>query len=391
MIFWITVAIVTAVVAVLLILPLTRATGPLADDRDKEQSVYRDQLTELDRDRAGGLISDAEAEYARAEISRRLLAASSTAAGASTAVGSAMPLAASKRRLRLRLAELAVIVALPAIAVPLYLEVGAPGLPAQPLAERLANPGDNIGLLLAKVERHLLQQPEDGAGWDLVAPIYYRNQLFDKAADAYRNALRILGPTVDRSGGFAETLIAGESGKVNDEAVAALQDVLVKDPGNPRARFYMALRLEQDGKRAEAFAAFTALKKDAPAGANWVDLVSQHVAVNDPAAPAPKPEAAAPGNPDAGDIAAASGMTAGDRQQMILGMVETLDARLKNEPDNFEGWVRLIRSYGVLNMPDRAADALKRATVAFPPETDKGRQILDIARSMGLRPEGSAQ
>lgn len=390
MIFWIAIAAMTALVALVLILPLARASSSgaqdaEAQDRAKEQAVYRDQLRELDRDQRDGLINATEADYARAEIGRRLLAVSG---GGTQAKGAAD--SEPKRPLRRRLAEIAVIMLLPAIGVPLYLLVGAPGVPGQPIEERLANPGENLDLLLAKVERHLLQEPDDGKGWDLVAPIYYRNGIYDKAVDAYRNAIRLQGRSAERSGNLAESLISLEQGRVNDEAVSALNDVMAQDPKNARARFYLALRLEQDGKRAEAFAAFKAVRADAEPNANYLDLVDKHIAATDPARPAPPAEAAAPGNPDAGDVAAAEGMSAGDRQQMILGMVTALDARLKNEPKNFEGWMRLIRSYGVLGARDKAGEALKTALSNFPAETAEGKQLLELARGMGIGAEGSA-
>ena len=390
MIFWIAIAAMTALVALVLILPLARASSSgaaeaEAQDRAKEQAVYRDQLRELDRDQKDGLINATEADYARAEIGRRLLAVS--AGGIDAEAGESVT---KKRPLRRRLAEIAVIMALPVVGVPLYLLVGAPGVPGQPIEERLANPGENLDLLLAKVERHLLQEPDDGKGWDLVAPIYYRNGIYDKAVDAYRNAIRLEGKSVERSGNLAESVISLDQGRVNDEAVAALNDVLAADPKNARARFYLALRLEQDGKRPEAFAAFKAIRADAAPDANYLELVDKHIAATDPAKPAPSAEAAAPGNPGADDVAAAEGMSAGDRQQMILGMVATLDARLKNEPKNFEGWMRLIRSYGVLGAPDKAGEALKTALTNFPAETPEGKQLLALARGMGIGAEGSA-
>lgn len=382
MLFWIAIAIMTALVAILLLLPLSRAgkgaAMPDGEDRDKEAAVYRDQLKEIGRDRENGLISEAEAEYARAEIARRLLAVED---GRGTE-------AAQSRPFRRRLAEALVIVALPAIGVPLYLLTGAPGIPDQPLEERLANPGQNMELLLAKVERHLLQNPEDGKGWDLVAPIYLRNQLYDKAADAYRNAIRIEGASLDRSGNLAEALIGLEGGKVGDEAKAQLDAVLKIDPRDPRARFYLALKLEQDGRRAEAFQAYQAIRKDAAPDANYLELLDMHIAATDPSKPAPAPEAAPPGNPGEADIAAAQGMSGADRQQMIMGMVETLAARLQNEPDNFEGWMRLVRSYGVLGMKDKAAQALATALKTFPADTDKGGQLKALGDSMGISAEG---
>lgn len=391
MTFWIAIAAMTAVVAIVLILPLARAPSATGDDtaaqdRAKEQAVYRDQLRELDRDHADGLISAAEADYARAEIGRRLLAASPEGS-----VASAEAPAQPKRPMRRKLAEIAVLMLLPAVGVPLYLLVGAPGIAGQPIEERLANPGNDITLLLAKVERHLLQEPDDGKGWDLVAPIYFRNGVYDKSVEAYRNAIRLEGKSLERSGNLAESLISLEQGRVNDEALTALNDVLAADPKNARARFYLALKLEQDGKRAEAFAAFQSIRRDAAPDANYLELVDRHIAENDPSRPAPSQEAAAPGNPGAEDVAAAEGMSAGDRQQMILGMVTALDARLKNEPKNFEGWMRLIRSYGVLGDKDKAGEALKTALSNFPAETPEGKQLLELAAGMGLGPQGGAE
>lgn len=391
MLFWIAIAAMTAVVALVLILPIARAsTGEAgsveAMDRAKEQAVYRDQIKELDRDRADGLISDEETDYARAEIARRLI-------GVSEPGGTPVPPknAPGRRPLRLRLTEIAVIMLLPAAGVPLYLMVGAPGLPGQPIEERLADPGNNLDLLLAKVERHLLQTPDDVNGWELVAPIYLRNGLYDKALDAYRNLVRLAGSTPERSGNLAEAAIALDGGRVNDEAVAALKAVVSADPGNARARFYLALRLEQDGRRAEAFSAYKAIRAEAPSGANYLDLVDRHIAATDPERSAPSPQAAPPGNPGADEVAAAEGMSAGDRREMILGMVAALDARLKNEPKNFEGWMRLIRSYGVLGDRQKAGVALKTALANFPAPTPEGRKLGALAESMGLSAEGGGE
>lgn len=391
MIFWIAIAAMTAVVALVLILPLARASkgeagGGEAMDRAKEQAVYRDQLEELERDRADGLISDEEAGYARAEIARRLI-------GVSAPGKTPVPIeeGTGRRPLRRRLAEIAVIMLLPAAGVPLYLMVGAPGLPGQPIEERLANPGNNLDLLLAKVERHLLMMPDDVKGWELVAPIYLRNGLYDKALDAYRNLVRRARSTPEHLGNLAEAAIALDGGRVNDEAVAALNEVVSADPGNARARFYLALRLEQDGRRAEAFAAYETIREEAPAGANYLDLVDRHIAATDPKRPAPSAEAAPPGNPGAEDVAAAEGMSVGDRQQMILGMVAALDARLKNEPKNFEGWMRLIRSYGVLGDKQKAGAALKTALSNFPAPTPEGRKLGALGESLGLSAEGGGE
>ncbi|TPO20604.1 c-type cytochrome biogenesis protein CcmI, partial [Mesorhizobium sp. CU2] len=73
MLFWIIAAILTLGASLAVLLPLTGGLrgAPSAGDHDLE--VYRDQLSELDRDMARGLIQPGEAEEARAEIGRRIL------------------------------------------------------------------------------------------------------------------------------------------------------------------------------------------------------------------------------------------------------------------------------------------------------------------------------
>ncbi len=117
--------------------------------------------------------------------------------------------------------------------------------------------------------------------------------------------------------------------------------------------------------------------------------MNQHIAelAAAPAGPGP----AAPGNPAPGDIAAAEEMNAGDRQAMIRGMVDSLSARLKENPKNFDGWMRLIRSHAVLNDQEAAAAALKEGLKSFPADGKEGRQLLALARELGVPAEGEAQ
>jgi cytochrome c-type biogenesis protein CcmH len=381
MLFWILVAVLTAGVGAVLLYPLLRPAQAVQDDRAGEDAVYRDQLRELDRDLAGGLITPDEAGYARAEIGRRLLAVSAGKSSAGRAV----------RAQTHRLTQAFIIVLLPAIGLCLYLAVGDPGLPSQPLSARLENPGNDMAVLVTKAERHLAEHPDDGRGWDILAPIYFKSERIGDAELAYRNAIRLLGASPERLGGLAETLIAASDGVVTADARQVLQQALSLQPDNARTKFYLALALEQDGRQADAKDAFVALAKASPPDAPWLPLVNQHIAKNGgtPEVAAANPDA--PGNPDANQVAAADNMNAGDRQQMIRGMVDSLDARLRENPDNFEGWMRLIRSYAVLNDKDKAADALKRGLAAFPADGGQGRQLLALAKELGLAPEETQQ
>ncbi|MGO6676348.1 c-type cytochrome biogenesis protein CcmI [Rhizobium leguminosarum] len=413
MLFWILVAALTAALAVILLYPLLRGAKAADNIRAGEAAVYRDQLRELDRDLNGGLITPEEADYARAEIGRRLIAVSADE-----------PAETPKPARHHRFTEAFVLLVLPVLGLCLYLTTGRPDLPSQPLEARLENPGNDVAVLITKAERHLAEKPDDGKGWDVLAPIYFRTMRVNDAQVAYRNAIRLLGPSPVRLDGLAETLMAVSDGVVTEEARQVLEQSLTLEPDNPRARFYIALSMEQAGRPNEARQAFEALAKQSPSDAPWLPLVNQHIAMNggaptgtdptapgadpaapgaDPAAPGADPAApgagpaapgagpAAPGNPTQQDVAAAETMSAGDRQQMIRGMVDSLDAKLSEDPNNFEGWVRLVRSYAVLNDKDRAAGALKRGLAAFPPPGEQGRQLLALARELGIATEGATQ
>ncbi|MBY3222571.1 c-type cytochrome biogenesis protein CcmI [Rhizobium laguerreae] len=392
MLFWILVAALTAALAVILLYPLLRGAKAAENIRAGEAAVYRDQLRELDRDLNGWLITPEEADYARAEIGRRLIAVSADE-----------PAETAKPARHHRFTEAFVLLVLPVLGLCLYLTTGRPDLPSQPLEARLENPGNDVAVLITKAERHLAEKPDDGKGWDVLAPIYFRTMRVNDAQLAYRNAIRLLGPSPVRLDGLAETLMAASDGVVTEEARQVLEQSLTLEPDNPRARFYIALSMEQAGRPDEARQAFEALAKQSPDDAPWLPLVNEHIAMNggvksgaDPAAPGANPAApgadqAAPGNPTQQDVAAAETMSAGDRQQMIRGMVESLDAKLNEDPNNFEGWMRLVRSYAVLNDKDRAAGALKRGLAAFPPPGEQGRQLLALARELGIATEGATQ
>ncbi|QTQ83860.1 c-type cytochrome biogenesis protein CcmI [Agrobacterium tumefaciens] len=363
--FWIVVAILTAAVAIVLMYPLMRKTEVSQTRRDGEVAVYRDQLAELDRERAAGLIGETEAEYARAEIGRRLLAAADTRQDAES----------SARPLRHNLAVTLITVLLPALGLCLYIWKGSPEVPDMPLEARLEQPGNDMNLLVARAERHLAENPDDGAGWDILAPIYFKTMRLGDAELAYRNALRLQGPSTERLTGLGETLVASNDGIVIEAAREAFAEAERLKPGNPRARFYLALSLEQAGKAQEARAAFAALAADAPAGAPWLPLVREHIArTGGEAAP----------SPTAGDVAAAKDMTPADRQAMIEGMVASLDAKLKENPGDFEGWMRLVRAYSVLNNAAKAGEALRAGLQVFPPEGEEGKQLLALAKELGV-------
>ncbi len=402
MLFWIISALLTVLVAVVLLSPLLRASARATRYDEGEAAVYRDQLRELERDKAEGLISAEDADYARAEIGRRLLAIAGREKAAED--GEAAVATSPSVRRRYTLSQAFILLCLPVIGLAGYLEIGSPGTPDAPLEARIADPGDDVELLVAKVERHLATTPDDGNGWNVLAPVYFRIGRFDDAELAYRNAIRILGPDAERMSGLGETVVMRNDGIVTDDAQMAFQAALKLEPNNPRADFYLALALEQSGRRAEALTAFQNIAKASPPTAPWMPLVNQHIATNSagvpladqPAQAAPEGEAraqtpAAPGNPTAEDVANAGAMSEADRGEMIRGMVASLDARLKEDPNNFEGWMRLVRSYAMLDDKEKAQAALMDSLKAFPAAGAEGQQLVAMARELGLDVEEVSQ
>jgi cytochrome c-type biogenesis protein CcmH len=294
----------------------------------------------------------------------------------------------------------AVTVAPPAIGLCLYIMLGSPGMPDQPLEARLENPGNDLSLLVAKAERHLAQNPNDGAGWDILAPIYFRTARLGDAELAYRNAIRLSGPNAARLSGLGETLVAASDGIVTEDARSAFEEAVKLEPGDVRSRFYVGLGLEQGGRAAEAKAAFEEIAKASPPDAPWMELINEHIAKNGgassppatPAGPLATPPAAPMlGGPTSEDVAAAQDMSQGDRQAMIRGMVDSLAAKLESDPKNIEGWLRLVRSYMVLGEKDKAQLALKSGLGHFPADGQEGRQLVALAQEMGLPADGAAQ
>src|SRR5262249_37419410 len=195
-------------------------------------AVYRDQLDEIDRDRVAGLIGDTEATAAKVEVSRRLIAAADAQAAGSTPAVTAI--------FARRAVALAALVMLPLGAAGLYLALGSPTLPDQPLAPRLAATRGNqtADSLIAQVEKHLEQHPEEGRGWEVIAPVYLRLGRFEDAVKARRNALRLNGETAERDAALGEALVFAANGVVTAEAKAAFQQAVASDGSNVQERYF---------------------------------------------------------------------------------------------------------------------------------------------------------
>ncbi len=415
MLFWIVAAVLTAAVVAALLRALLKPPAMAADGAAHDRAVYRDQLTELERDRARGLITADQAEAARIEIARRLLAAdarggvrldkSPAAPAAAEPAPGATPMPPRTRPSRAaRWAALALMVVVPVAALAIYLPTGRPGLPSQPLASRDPAERNALRALIAETDalaRRLAAEPGDGAGWVALGQRYNALERYDEAAAAFGRAAGIMADNPAVLGAYGEALINAAGGTVTEQARAAFERALAARPGDPRPRFYLALARAQAGDDRDALARWQELMRDSPANAPWVPTVRTRIAEAagrlglDVAAaiPAPAPTAGpaggaapggpapggsgsggpavgAPGGPTAADIAAAQGLSAGDQAAMIRGMVERLAARLRDNPGDLEGWLRLAGAYRVLGEPAQMAEALSHAAALAPDDRD---------------------
>ncbi|HEX7775217.1 MAG TPA: c-type cytochrome biogenesis protein CcmI [Parvibaculum sp.] len=365
LLLWLIFAAVTGAVIWALLRPLKAARG--TRDGGGEVALYRDQLSELTRDLERGLIGETEAEAARIEISRRLLAAADAAERENIA-----PSAAPGSR---RLAIAVIAVALPIFSLVLYVTLGSPQLPDVPFAARIAKPVDQLPIdaLVLKVEQHLKDDPRDLRGWEVLAPAYMRQSRYGDAADAWSRAIALGGETAMRFAARGEAEVMAANGMVAPDAKADFTRAEALDAHEPRSQFYLGLADAEDGKKDAAAKRWKALLATAPKDAPWrASVEAELAALSNADAPGPTPDQAG----------AAAGMAPEARTQMIEGMVGKLAARLDASPNDIEGWLRLIRSYGVLGKPAEARAALARARKVFAGDRAALARLDDAEKSL---------
>lgn len=369
MIVWIVFAIVTACVIFAIARPFSRAAAD-APGAASELEAYKLQLAELSREEGRGEIGKEEAEQTRTEISRRLLKASRQGHSSSSLSGEA-PLSANA-------AFFAIACVITIGSVTLYAIYGNPSLQDQPLEARLSAPPAEqpIGIQIANVERRLRENPKDALGWTVIAPVYFKTAQFDKAANAYRQAIKLSGPDEDKLLGLFEALTFAKEGEIPPEAKPILEAALARNPKSLRGRFWLAVLAGQDGNKADAERTYREmLSEDIPN--SWKGLIQKQLAALTQESGAQEPTAAE--NPNAAPQ--------GDQSAMIRGMVERLAARLKENGGDLDGWLKLIRSYAVLKEPAKAQEAAASARKQFASEPEALDKIDSLTRGLGLMPE----
>lgn len=384
--FWVISLFLGALVSAMLALAAIRARGGTVDG-DQDMQVYKDQLAEVERDSARGVISKDEAAALRTEVSRRLLDADSTKTRQENSVSLPIGLITG---------------ALVAVTVLggtffLYGRLGALNYPDMPLTSRLeqadaarrsrpsqaeveASLGEPAALpdvdprhleLMDKLRTALKDRPTDLQGHILLA---HNEAALGNFAAAYQAQVRAIELKDAKATGadfadLADMLILAAGGYVSPQAEAAIENALQLDRGNGTALYYTGLMYAQTGRPDLAFQVWRSLYENSPADAPWIAPIAQQIETVAADAgvryrPADRSGAATPG-PDAAAIEAARDMTEEERNEMIRGMVGQLSDRLATQGGPPDEWARLIAALGVLGENERARTIWTEAKDVF--------------------------
>lgn len=221
----------------------------------------------------------------------------------------------------------------------------------------------SVDEMVAHVEAHLQTNPDDGRAWEIMAPVYMRLGRYADSVGAWQKALQKLGDTSERASGLGEAMVAQANGVVTAEAKAAFAQALSLDPKSISARYYLGLSAEQDGHHDEALKIWRELLAEGPTEQYWTTSVRQSIA---------RLEGTSIAKPATATV---SDKTPTNQSTMIEGMVDRLAARLKQDGSDVDGWLRLVRSYKVLNKEDEATAAVNAARQALANDPAKLQQL----------------
>lgn len=402
MTLWLILTLLMGGAALIVLAPFFFSRG--TNETPTSLDVYKDQLAEVERDQAQGLIDEAEAASARLEIERRIIAAGRSDTAPAQTVS-------ANWQYRMVTGVAAVVVL---GSVGLYAALGRPDLPsAQRQAQAPAGAqsaqagaqqgGGDVEALVKRVEKRVADNPKDADGWRMLGWSYYSTGRFKDAVGAYRRAadLQKDNPTLKALLGEAMVSEAGDT--VTEAALATFEEVLKINPNDERARFFKGVARAQKGDHQGAIDEWLALYKVAPADAEWAgDLrtrieetaktagidVSARLAEARPAAKttadASAPAHPATSGPSAADVESAKQLKPEDRQAMVSGMVDRLAGRLESSPKDPDGWIMLIRSRMAMKDTDKARAALEKAKTVFADEPATQQRIVEAAQAMGI-------
>ncbi|MGB1843105.1 MAG: c-type cytochrome biogenesis protein CcmI [Thalassobaculaceae bacterium] len=413
MLFWGIAGLLTLICVILVIWPLLRQQEVLETNVDYNLKVYTDQLSEVDKDFQLGRVDSKELDAIKTEIQRRILTEN---------------VEANQQKQSKQLTPTTYVIftliasfLIPSAAIGIYANFGSPGNPDVPLSKRADLPTPKtvekttseekkpneqhagIDNMITNLQEKLKVNPKDLQNWELLG----RKQ-YEAASNSLRQAVSIFPSSLELRATYAEALVLAAQGRISREALKQFKLVSKSIPEDPRVRYYLGLADYQQKKIELALQKWTTLLDETPQNAPWRKMLTSRIdqATKDLGIKTSKPtqklaskqkstassvNAAKPSilkegfqGPTSEDIRAAQTLSKNDRQEMINNMVEGLAAKLKNNPDDLDGWLRLSRSYKVLGKLEKSKQALKRAANLAPTRIDLQ---LELARV--LLPEGS--
>lgn len=360
MAIWIIFSLMTVVAVMAVLWPLSRirSTEPEAPS---DILFYKEQTSEIDRDLARGLLTPQEAEAARIEAGRRLLRSNEAAASSPKDNSAEPPL---RRR---RAVAVLTLLTVPMITWAAYTMHGAPDLGGASAQRAQQNSSQEVDVAnaVAQLENHLKQNPEDGRGWELIAPAYLGLDRVEDSLTAYRKALHLLGEDAARLTGYGEAQVFAARGIVGDAAKTTFERAVSLKPDILKPRFYLALAAEQAGDVAKAKELYSKLLE---VPSPWIPIVRERLAMLE------KPLEHA----NADEVG----------PEVIQAMVESLAARIEQDGGKPEEWAQLIRSYAVLGDARRASEALDRARKALANSSDSLASFEGMIRDLNLNKDG---
>jgi cytochrome c-type biogenesis protein CcmH len=365
MTFWLAAALLVGAI----LIPLVRSlmTEPVvAASVETDVAFFRAQEQEIERQAASGAITDAEAKAALAEAARKLLAKAKATAPDAVATSS-----------RYRKIIGLLVLVIPVATGALYYRLGAPGMPDTPFANRtdISRAEQDFSRMVARLDAHLSENPEDVRGHELAFPVYMRLGRYDNAALSAQKIIALKGESAERVASLAEALIFVAKGEIAGEARSALERALELDPKLARARFYSGLLAEQEGNPDKAVAILKALEGDVGDGAEKQAVAAQIARLSKT-------------KPHTSTADTLMALPEAERKQAISGMVENLATRLKEQGGTPDEWERLVRALAVLGDKDRARAAVRDAKAGIPDEAQT--RIDKLAKELGLD-EGGVQ
>ncbi len=385
MILWTILTLMIALAVVGLAVPLIRLGGVL-DRRGTTADVLRGQLRELDAQAAAGLTPPEDIAALRLEIERRALA---------EGVDEVRPGRPLGEKALLRLAfGLATVVALGGAG--LYAVLGRPEVPGasaglgQTAATDVAAHEGDVQAMIGQLEVQLQRSPEDVDGWRMLGWSYFQTGRFAEAAGAYGRASTLAPAESEHLSAQGESLVQAAGGQITPAALTAFRNAVRVNPADPRARYFLAVEMDQRGDREGAMAAWIDLINGSADGAPWAAEV--RTLVEDLARERGqdisgrlRPSAAVASGrrgPTTAQVAEAQAMTPTDRQAMIRGMVDGLEARLNAAPRDRDGWEQLMRARIVLDDPQAASAAYRSGLRAFADAPADQAALTEAARAL---------